>query len=341
MSPSHSSTILLLLSIGAPLSRAFIVSSRNTNISYRTNQHQHDTSGITGTQLYSSQSQSPSTDSNPCQNRRRFLTSSIISGVIAAGTSSAISLPAFANAGEGNDMTTQMFNEDGSLKEGAMNGLSAKEIEAKSKTVSVIFPSSSDSQNAIVNVDGNNLLPLDDSILSSSKLQTSYDIAEKWTAAPEYLDTLLASREKACEHITVFQVPGTFKDDSKLEKATTIGVAKALNFASAGQDVFPKTLASADIVGGRKVMKELSYGSGEKKQKYYEFDLAVAPETCGQSAENLNLGFCPYDTIVLVSATIVDEKMMVCTVTCNKDMWKRANADLKRVRGSFFVEAQA
>ena len=75
-------------------------------------------------------------------------------------------------------------------------------------------------------------------------------------------------------------------------------------------------------------MKDVSYGDdGEtKKQKYYEFDLAVAPETCGQSAENLNLGFCPYDTIVLVSATIVDEKMMVCVVTCNKDIWKRANA---------------
>ena len=253
-----------------------------------------------------------------------------------AGTTSAVPLPSFAAIGDGEDMTSQMFNEDGSLKEGV-----AKEIEAKSKTVSALFPSSSEGQNAIVNVDGNNLSPLDDSL--SSKLKTSYIIPEKWTPAPEYLDTLLSLREKACEHITVFQVPGTFKDESRLEKATSIGVAKAFSFASSGPGVFPKTLTSADdIVGGRKVVKDASYGDdGEtKKQKYYELDLAVAPETCGQSAENLNLGFCPYDTIVLVSATIVDEKMMVCTVTCNKDMWKRANADLKRVRGSFFVEAQ-
>lgn len=115
----------------------------------------------------------------------------------------------------------------------------------------------------------------------------------------------------------------------------------ALNFASTGPGIFPKTLGIADIVSGRKVMKKLSLEDGEKNQKYYEFDLAVAPESCGQSAENLNLGFCPYDTIVLISATIVNEKMMVCAVTSNKEMWMRSNADIKRVRNSFFVEEES
>lgn len=297
------------------------------------------------------QSNTPTTTTNDYANpnRRSFLSQSIMSGLILSSSSKA----AFA-AGEGGDtstsgedMTTQMFNEDGSLKAGSTTA----DIEAKSSTVSILFPadpSNSDndsSAKAIVSIDGSNANSAgveDQGESSSSKIKTSYEIPDKWTPAPEYLDTLLSVREKACDHITVYQVPGTFKDNSILEKATTIGVAKALNFASTGQGVFPKALLSADVISGRKVTKVVSTNSddsGEKKQKYYEFDLAVAPDTCGQSAENLNLGFCPYDTIVLISATIVDQKMMVCGVTCTKNEWKRANADLKRVRGSFFVES--
>jgi hypothetical protein len=124
-----------------------------------------------------------------------------------------------------------------------------------------------------------------------------------------------------------------------LEKATTIGVAKALGFSSVAAGVLPKSLPGADTVTGRKVSKAASLKEEEtEKRKYYEFDMAVAPDTCGTSAENLGLGFCPYDTIVLLSATIIDAKMMVCAVTCTKDEWKRSNAELKIVRNSFFVE---
>ena len=81
-------------------------------------------------------------------------------------------------------------------------------------------------------------------------------------------------------------------------------------------------------------------GSDGEKHKYYEFDIAVAPDSCGSSADNLELGFCPYGTsIVLISATIVNKKkMLVCGVTSTKAEWKIANADLKRVQNSFFVE---
>ena len=130
-----------------------------------------------------------------------------------------------------------------------------------------------------------------------------------------------------------------FKDNSVLDKATTIGVAKALGFSTIAKGTFPKTLPGADIVSGKKVSKPASSASDEEeKRKYYDFDLAVAPDSCGTSADNLGLGFCPYDTIVLLSATIIDGKMMVFGLTSTKDEWKRANADLKRVRNSFFVE---
>eukprot|EP00553_Chaetoceros_curvisetus_P012077 CAMPEP_0204640606 /NCGR_PEP_ID=MMETSP0717-20131115/48046_1 /ASSEMBLY_ACC=CAM_ASM_000666 /TAXON_ID=230516 /ORGANISM="Chaetoceros curvisetus" /LENGTH=252 /DNA_ID=CAMNT_0051661079 /DNA_START=68 /DNA_END=826 /DNA_ORIENTATION=+ len=229
------------------------------------------------------------------------------------------------------DLTTQMFNEDGSLKEGVMSG----NTEAKSLTFTTSFPATSDSSSAILSIDGKNT-GMD---LTDSKINASYELPDKWTAAPDYLDTLLSVREKACDRITVFQVPGIFKDTSVLEKATTIGVAKALGMKSIEAGVFPKTLQSADIISGRKVNKVSSRTDDEGgMRKYYEFDIAVAPDTCGSSAENLGLGFCPYDTVVLLSATIIDGKMMVCGITCTKDEWKRSNSDLKRVRNSFFVE---
>lgn len=265
--------------------------------------------------------QSTSTD------RRNFISKITLTGLV----SQVLSLGQDVFAVDESDLTTQMFNEDGSLKEGVING----NIEAKTLLVTTSFPAASDSPSAIVSVDGKNV-GMD---LSDSRINASYELPDKWTAAPDYLDTLLSIREKACDRITVFQVPGVFKDVSVLEKATTIGVAKALGMKSVEAGVFPKTLQSADIVGGRKVNKVSSRTDDEAgMRKYYEFDIAVAPDTCGSSAENLGLGFCPYDTIVLLSATIIDGKMMVCGVTCTKDEWKRSNSDLKRVRNSFFVE---
>mmetsp|Transcript_680 Transcript_680/g.1188 ORF Transcript_680/g.1188 Transcript_680/m.1188 type:complete len:380 (-) Transcript_680:72-1211(-) len=247
------------------------------------------------------------------------------------------------NASASDDLTSKMFNEDGSLKEGYMNGISEKDLQAKDKTVSVLFPIESplDESRAIVSIDGKDIA---DASTSSSRggIKASYNVPEKWTDAPDYLDTLLSSREKACDRISIYQVPGTFSDYSKLDKATTIGVAKALGFNTVPAGILPKTLLSADIVSGRKVSKLAGADEGEgkegEKRVYYEYDLAVAPDTCGTSAENLGLGFCPYDTIVLLSATIIDGKMMVCAVTCTKDEWKRSNSDLKRVRNSFLVE---
>jgi len=261
-------------------------------------------------------------------NRRNFISGSLLTGLIAQ-VLTADSQGALA----ADDLTSQMFNEDGSLKD----GMTLKDIEAKDRTIAVSFPSSSESSAAIVSVDGQVLQSSQSS--GASSIKASYTVPEKWTAAPDYLDTLLSVRKKSCDRIAVYQVPGTFKDFSILDKATTIGVAKALGFSSIEAGTFPKTLPAADTVSGRKVNKASSTnGEDGEKRQYYEFDMAVAPDVCGASADNLGLGFCPYESIVLLSATIIDGKMMVCGVTCTKDEWKRSNADLKRVRNSFFVE---
>ncbi len=302
-------------------------------------------------------------------NRRNFLSQISKGLIIGAATISTTSNPlvsSIANAADDNngksDLTSQMFNEDGSLKENNGNN---NIIEAQSKTINASFPIKNNDDNAIVNLDGKFIITNSESsdygtTGTTPLLKTSYQTPDKWTSSPDYYDTLLSSQQKACDHIMIYQVPGTFKDYSMLDKATTLGVAKALNFDSIGSDtyksVFSKSLNDADVISGRKVYKKKIRGdegggeggdssSNDKKknknnnqQLYYEFDVAIAPTTCEQSSENLGLGFCPYDTIVLISATIVNEKMMVCAVSCNKDMWKRANADLKRVRGSFVVE---
>jgi hypothetical protein len=109
---------------------------------------------------------------------------------------------------------------------------------------------------------------------------------------------------------------------------------------------------------------------------YSEFDLAVAPTTCsGGENEDLRLGFCPYDRIFLISATTTydlpfasnrtsqsselsvmnqednlnsrtasdgisnrpSDYLSVLIVESTRSEWQRANADLRRVRGSFVV----
>ena len=294
-----------------------------------------------------SESQSKSSDktltSTSTSDRRNFISGALalplLTGIGLTVTSTILGRP--DNAIAADDMTSEMFNEDGSLKEGVMTV-----IEAKDRSVGVLFPSnpvdtassssSASSSAAIVSTDGATI----DVGTTQSGISASYTVPDKWTSAPDYLDTLLAVRKRACDQITVYQVPGTFDDFTILENASKIGLNKALGFDSVQQGIFPKTLPGADIVSGRKVTKAAAASDTDgEKRKYYEFDIAVAPDSCdGKSADNLGLGFCPYDTIVLISATIVDKKMMVCGVTSTKAEWKIANADLKRVRNSFFVE---
>jgi hypothetical protein len=92
-----------------------------------------------------------------------------------------------------------------------------------------------------------------------------------------------------------------------------------------------KVLQGADLISGR----TRSQGG----IKYYDFDMAVAPKTCGDSKENLGLGFCPFDSIYLLSAAVLDDGLYVLALECDKAEWKVANSDLKLVRSSFTVEA--
>ncbi len=225
--------------------------------------------------------------------------------------------PLVSNAltGEETDLTTQLFNADGSLKEGQVE-------EAKQRYVEFKWDGS---DQGLLNEDGVNTA----GITSGSQFRLSYEFPEKWSDGKNgdeiYFDRSEGTNAKACKRVTIFQAPGT-ADLTRLQKATSIGVAKALDVPGT-----LKRLYKADIISGRVTKKD--------GQSYFEFDMAAAPETCGNSQENLGLGFCPYDNIYLLSATIMQDKLFCIVVECDSTkIWKIASSDLKRMRSSFKVE---
>ena len=104
-----------------------------------------------------------------------------------------------------------------------------------------------------------------------------------------------------------------------------MGIGKALRVTDDLADI-----RNADLIGGRTSVRN--------EQKFFEFDMAVAPATCESSKEDLGLGFCPYDTIYLLSATILGDRLYVFALQSDKSEWKRANSDLRRLRSSFSVQ---
>lgn len=241
--------------------------------------------------------------------RRGFL------GQIALVGSALVASPSLPAKAEEENLAATLYNTDGTLREDI-------EIEAKFRTVGLSWDLSDD---LLLNVDGVN----SGSTPKGSKVKLTYELPEKWEAGNGqdglYLDKSPGVNARALERITVYQAPGTVPI-GQLEKATKIGIAKALKVTD---DM--KAVATADLVGGRTTTRN--------GQKYFEFDLAVAPASCDGSAnDNLGLGFCPYDSVVIMSATSLDDKLYVIVMQCDKSEWKRSNSDLKRVRSSFQVE---
>ena len=231
-----------------------------------------------------------------------------------------------ANADDG-DLTSQLFNADGSLKEG-------QTVEvAKSRTVATTFPGgngdATPGKKALVSVDGGAAATAAGE--GGSAVKVSYELPEKWgDASTGYLDKSEGVNAKSADRITIFQLAGP-AEVKTLDKASTIGVAKALGIETLPE--YNPSILKADLISGRRTNRD--------GITYYEYDLAVAPASCASgSKEDLGLGFCPYDSIVLLSAAVVDGRMYGIMVECDRDEWKKGNADLKRVRSSFRVDAE-
>jgi hypothetical protein len=225
----------------------------------------------------------------------------------------------------------QLYNPDGSLRENVSR-------EAKERTVSI--PWNIDDENGRVVMDAGTIpsimmekSPIDDSDNKIGSIPIQYNLPEKWNSNTDrlYVDTSEGMNLPAAEHIYVYQAPGTVSSKD-LANAGTIGVAKALRVIPPLQRMY-----QADIIGGRKRHDDTN------KRLYYEFDLAAAPKTCDDDSSNnnnnLGLGFCPFDTIYLTSATVAEEngRLYVLCIECSAPEWKRASAELKRIRSSFVV----
>lgn len=242
--------------------------------------------------------------------RRRFLLSSVPGAAVAS------LLPSIASAGDedaANDLASTLFNPDGSVKEGV-------ETEAKFRPVDISWDVS---DSAATNVDGVDV----GGTQKGSSVKVGYLLPDKWADASDsaglYFDRSEGVNSKACRRISVLRAPGEVKPDV-LDKATRVGVAKALNVPD---DL--NALSSADLISGRTRKKD--------GVKYYDFDMAVAPASCDKSKDDLGLGFCSYDSIYLLSATVVDDHLYFICLESDKDQWKRANSDLKVVRSTFSV----
>jgi hypothetical protein len=246
-----------------------------------------------------------------CQAARRDIVAAITGGVCSLVFNPV--LP--GNADDNEDLASKLFNTDGSLKEGV-------ESEAKERSIQLAWDVT---DSLSMNIDGVNIGDTKD----GSQIKMSYKFPVKWSDGKDgddiYFDRSEGTNAKACKRITVYQAPGK-APEKQLEKASTIGVAKAFE---APEEL--KRLYKADIISGRVATRN--------GRIYYDFDLAAAPETCGNSAENLGLGFCPYDNIFLLSATVVEDRLYCIVVECDSTrIWKLASSDLKRVRSSFVVE---
>lgn len=259
-------------------------------------------------------------DNDDRVSRRRAFLKTVFAAAMASLTvsSSAPILPAMAqdnDASEGGDLTSRMFNADGSLKEGI-------ESEAKFRTVTM---SIDQGEERVICRDG--VSPSKKGKEASSSLVTiSYQLPMKWEDGDNlYFDRSEGVNAKACNQILVYQAPGKVPV-SQLEKATRIGIAKALDITDDLAEV-----READLIGGSTTKVE--------DQKYFQFDLGVAPKTCADSPDNLGLGFCPFESVYLLSGTVVDDRLYVFAIQCSKNEWKRANADLRRVRSTFSVRS--
>jgi hypothetical protein len=254
------------------------------------------------------------------------------------------------------DLTSQLYNPDGTLRDPTM-------AEAKETTVDLSFmiPSNPDSTHINIAMDGIQSTPSSVSDVAATNVKAFYNLPIKWKRnespqLPPYYDASEGKNGQACNRITVYSIstPNNL-DMTTLEKASKVGVAKSLFMDQLSNNYFDKGVQKSDLIGGRTVRKPIQSMENKDEmdeQVYYEFDLAFAPSECPDymagNKENLGLGFCPYDRIFLVSATILNNDnnsnkdksgtLMCFVVECDKEEWKMANSDLRRVRSSYKVQ---
>lgn len=206
----------------------------------------------------------------------------------------------WAEDDESSSLTQKLFNADGSLKD-------ATDTTVSFRTVTISLP-----------LDQTSVLVQDatrSSTTSNNSVQVQYDLPEMWN--DKYQN---ANKEQFCDTILVYRPAGDMD-----EKTFTSAVKKGV----------VSTLQLSHLISGT---ADLLSAKTNSNSGALEYDLAVAPQTCASSAtDNLGLGFCPYDTIYLLSTLLYQNQLYVLLIRSTKEQWKVGSAELKRVRSSFRI----
>ena len=226
---------------------------------------------------------------------------------------------AVANNNE-EDLTSQLYNADGSLKD------ANTVTEAKSRPV--VFQLQSDED---VIVDGK--ADPSSAAAAGTAATIRYALPAKWANKnnnSQYNYQDIAAGRDTCRRISVYRIPVVVASNNNKNELLSQAAQRGVTTTLDTQRTIGLAGNTADLISGRR---------SDKNSQYYEFDMARAPSTCNANdAENLGLGFCPYEDIFLLSATVVDDKLYVFCIEADKDQWKFANAELRRIRSSFRVE---
>jgi len=180
---------------------------------------------------------------NQRQGRRDFIIKSLsISSMISI-------LPFIANAADdddylykrgegGGDLTSQLFNEDGSPKE--------EIIGAQDNTINLPFSLPTNINGISINVATNGQSASPSTSEATTNVNASYKLPLKWnqdatSKLPLYYDSSEGKNGQSADRITVYSISAPDNLDMKtLEKASTVGVAKSLCMNQIPNDYYDK-----------------------------------------------------------------------------------------------------
>ena len=195
------------------------------------------------------------------QQRREFILKSL--GVTSIISSSFISN---ANAGdddylykrsENGDLTTELFNEDGSLRD--PNSV----VSAQDKLLNVPFSLTTSANGISMNISTDGGLASPSTSDAKTTMIASYKLPVKWnqdetSQLPLYYDSSEGKNGPSCNRISIYSVSAPSNLDMKtLEKASTIGVGKSLFMDQLPNNYFDKGVLKADLISGRTVRKPI------------------------------------------------------------------------------------
>jgi hypothetical protein len=109
-----------------------------------------------------------------------------------------------------------------------------------------------------------------------------------------------------------------------------LGQVSALPLKRIGFD----DLARADLVAA---VRRQGSGDGVNETPYFDYDLAVSPQSCARDQEIVP-GACLPTRVVLLSCAVRAGQLHALRIEVSPDQWRKAGTTLRNVRSSFTVD---